>query len=233
LGGAQAIAAFAFGTESVPRAIRLWGPGNRYVAAGKKNWWRVSAESISLPAPRELVLVGGARQTPEWIASGSRAQAEHDPDAVAICHHSLSQTWRSRFKPPCEELCLRTGTATRGRGVDGAGWHHRHRQHGGGRRNLLIVWRLEHLTLFEGGHITTGTRAIRRVHISGAYSPVAAGDYARAQTTFFPPAERPVCAVASAPSIFVKSISVQKLSSRGDLAGLEKGNRHASLTRKA
>src|SRR5208337_4046394 len=82
LGGAQAIAAFAYGTESVPAADKIVGPGNRYVAAAKK---LVSGEcGIDFVAgPSELVVVG-AKGNPEWIAADLVAQAEHDPDAVAI-----------------------------------------------------------------------------------------------------------------------------------------------------
>jgi len=82
LGGAQAVAAFAYGTESVPRVDKIVGPGNRYVAAAKK---LVAGEcGIDFVAgPSELVLVGG-RGNAEWIAADLVAQAEHDPDAVAI-----------------------------------------------------------------------------------------------------------------------------------------------------
>ncbi len=85
LGGAQAIAAFAFGTESVPRVDKIVGPGNRYVAAAKK---LVAGECgiDFIAGPSELVLVGG-RGNPEWIAADLVAQAEHDPDAVARFFH--------------------------------------------------------------------------------------------------------------------------------------------------
>ncbi len=82
LGGAQAIAAFAFGTESVPRVDKIVGPGNRYVAAAKK---LIAGECgiDFIAGPSELVVVA-ALGNPEWIASDLVAQAEHDPDAVAI-----------------------------------------------------------------------------------------------------------------------------------------------------
>src|SRR5207245_4897159 len=82
LGGAQAIAAFAYGTESVPRADKIVGPGNRYVAAAKK---LVSADCgiDFLAGPTELVVAGG-RGEAKWIAAELVAQAEHDPDAIAI-----------------------------------------------------------------------------------------------------------------------------------------------------
>ncbi|HLI29911.1 MAG TPA: histidinol dehydrogenase, partial [Terriglobia bacterium] len=79
LGGAQAIAAFAYGTESVPRADKIVGPGNRFVAAAKK---LVAGDcGIDFVAgPTELVVVGSKGQS-AWIAADLVAQAEHDPDA--------------------------------------------------------------------------------------------------------------------------------------------------------
>jgi histidinol dehydrogenase len=82
MGGAHAIAAFAFGTETVPRADRIVGPGNRYVAAAKK--LLAGTTGIDFVAgPTEIVLVAAAGE-PSWIAADLLAQAEHDVDASAI-----------------------------------------------------------------------------------------------------------------------------------------------------
>jgi len=82
IGGAQAIAALAFGTLTVPRVDRIVGPGNKYVAAAKAC---VAAEcAIDFQAgPTEIVIVSD-RGNPEWIAADLIAQAEHDPDARAV-----------------------------------------------------------------------------------------------------------------------------------------------------
>jgi histidinol dehydrogenase len=82
LGGAQAIAAFANGTETVPRAEKIVGPGNRFVAAAKK---ALAGEcGIDFVAgPTELVVVGSQGRA-DWVASDMIAQAEHDPDASAV-----------------------------------------------------------------------------------------------------------------------------------------------------
>src|SRR5690242_17750409 len=82
LGGAQAIAAFAYGTRSVPRAAKIVGPGNKFVSAAK----RIVAGDCGIDfvaGPTELIMVG-SRGRPDWIAADMVAQAEHDPDAVAI-----------------------------------------------------------------------------------------------------------------------------------------------------
>src|SRR5271168_2751630 len=82
MGGAQAIAAFAYGTRTVPRADRIVGPGNIYVAAAKK----LLAGEVGIDfvaGPTEIVVIA-ADGNPRWIAADLLAQAEHDVDASAI-----------------------------------------------------------------------------------------------------------------------------------------------------
>src|SRR5205823_8848218 len=83
VGGAQAIAAMAYGTESIPRADKIFGPGNAYVTAAKLAVFGDVA--IDMPAgPSEiLVLTDGSVPAP-WLAADLRAQVEHAPDARAI-----------------------------------------------------------------------------------------------------------------------------------------------------
>jgi histidinol dehydrogenase len=82
IGGAQAIAAFAYGTRSIPRVDKIFGPGNRYVTAAKQI---VSADcAIDLPAGPTEVLVVATRGNARFIAADLVAQAEHDPDARAL-----------------------------------------------------------------------------------------------------------------------------------------------------
>jgi len=79
IGGAQAIAALAYGTKSVPRVEKIFGPGNRYVTAAKQ---LVSADcAIDLPAGPTEAIVLSRRGNPRWIAADLIAQAEHAPDA--------------------------------------------------------------------------------------------------------------------------------------------------------
>jgi histidinol dehydrogenase len=83
LGGAQAIAAFAFGTESVPKVDIITGPGNKYVALAKKQvFGHVSIDSIA--GPSEVVVIADGEADPEFIVMDMFAQAEHDPDASAV-----------------------------------------------------------------------------------------------------------------------------------------------------
>ncbi|HTQ08937.1 MAG TPA: histidinol dehydrogenase [Fimbriimonadaceae bacterium] len=82
LGGAQAIAAFAFGTETIARADRIVGPGNIYVTAAKKLLaGEVGIDFIA--GPTEVLIVANEGE-PSWIAADMLAQAEHDPDAASL-----------------------------------------------------------------------------------------------------------------------------------------------------
>ncbi len=83
VGGAQAIAALAFGTETVPRVDKITGPGNRYVAAAKKLvFGAVGIDSIA--GPSEVVIVAEDTAHAPYIAGDLLAQAEHGEDASAI-----------------------------------------------------------------------------------------------------------------------------------------------------
>jgi histidinol dehydrogenase len=82
MGGAQAIGAFAYGTQSIPRVDKICGPGNRYVTAAKRI---VSNDcAIDMPAGPTEVLILATGGEPRYIAADILAQAEHDPDAVAL-----------------------------------------------------------------------------------------------------------------------------------------------------
>ncbi len=82
VGGAQAVAALAYGTESIPRVSKIVGPGNRYVTAAKKLVAFDCAIEF-LAGPTEAVIVS-AEGDPAFIACDLVAQAEHDPDALCI-----------------------------------------------------------------------------------------------------------------------------------------------------
>jgi histidinol dehydrogenase len=83
IGGAQAVAALAYGTESVPRVDKIVGPGNAYVAAAKRLvFGDVGIDSIA--GPTELVVAADDSVDPAWVAADLLAQAEHDTLAVPI-----------------------------------------------------------------------------------------------------------------------------------------------------
>ncbi len=84
VGGAQAIAAMAYGTKTVPKVDKIAGPGNRYVLAAK-NLVRGICCDIDMPAgPSEVLIVADESANPSWVAQDILAQLEHDPDAIAV-----------------------------------------------------------------------------------------------------------------------------------------------------
>ncbi len=83
IGGAQAVAAMAFGTASVPRVDVIAGPGNAYVAEAKRQVSGVVGVASSFAGPSEIVVVAGPGAPPEFVAIDLVVQAEHGPDGLA------------------------------------------------------------------------------------------------------------------------------------------------------
>ncbi|MEE3157308.1 MAG: histidinol dehydrogenase, partial [Pseudomonadota bacterium] len=83
IGGAQAVAALAYGTESVPQVDKIVGPGNIYVATAKRAvFGQVGIDMIA--GPSEILVVCDGQTDPDWIAMDLFSQAEHDEDAQSI-----------------------------------------------------------------------------------------------------------------------------------------------------
>ncbi len=84
VGGAQAIAALAYGTESIEKVVKIVGPGNAYVAQAKK--WVFGEVAIDMIAgPSEICVVADETAEPKFVAADLLSQAEHDERATAIC----------------------------------------------------------------------------------------------------------------------------------------------------
>jgi histidinol dehydrogenase len=96
VGGSQAIAALAFGTESIPKVDKIVGPGNIYVATAKRLvFGEVNIDSIA--GPSEILLVADGAADPDHVAADMLSQAEHDELAAALCvTPSLAQARRIR-----------------------------------------------------------------------------------------------------------------------------------------
>ena len=86
LGGAQAIAAMAFGTESVPKVAKIFGPGNAFVTEAKRQVSQsLNGAAIDMPAgPSEVLVIADAGATPDFVASDLLSQAEHGPDSQVV-----------------------------------------------------------------------------------------------------------------------------------------------------
>jgi histidinol dehydrogenase len=207
MGGAQAIAAFAFGTETVPKVDRIVGPGNIYVAAAK----RLLAGEVGIDfvaGPSEILIIAGDAAYPKVIAADMLAQAEHDRDAAAI----LVTTRRALALAVADEIekqlrSLPTAPIAR-RAL---------------RRNSAIIlvksnesaadlsnrFAPEHLSLPDASLLPLITSA-GSVFI-GPYSPEAAGDYASGPNHVLPTSGAARIRGGLSAADFVKVISVQQL----------------------
>ena len=83
MGGAQAIAAMAYGTETIPRVDKITGPGNIFVALAKKACFGVTGID-SVAGPSEILVIADSTANPRYVAADLLSQAEHDPMASAI-----------------------------------------------------------------------------------------------------------------------------------------------------
>ncbi|WP_316792537.1 histidinol dehydrogenase [Pedobacter frigoris] len=101
IGGAQAVAAMAYGTDSVPRVYKIFGPGNRYVTQAKQLVQSAAGTAIDMPAgPSEVLVLADTTANPSYVASDLLAQAEHGSDSQAI----LVATSREIIDKTLEEL---------------------------------------------------------------------------------------------------------------------------------
>jgi histidinol dehydrogenase len=100
VGGAQAVAAMAFGTESIARCDKIFGPGNAYVSAAKQLVQSLpQGPAIDMPAgPSEVLVIADANANPEFVAADLLAQAEHGPDSQVLCLSDNADVLRAVIK---------------------------------------------------------------------------------------------------------------------------------------
>jgi histidinol dehydrogenase len=214
LGGAHAIAAFAFGTESVPKVDRIVGPGNIYVAAAKKMLaGQVAIDFVA--GPTEILIIADETDA-RYLAADMLAQAEHDVDAAAILL-TTSKELAAAVAEEIERQLAGLSTAEVARvAID---------------RNSAIIrvrsqaeaidianrFAPEHLSI-EDASLLPQIRNAGSVFI-GAFSPEAAGDYASGPNHVLPTSGHARMRAGLSAADFVKVISVQQLTAEG-LAGI-------------
>lgn len=85
VGGAQAVAAMAYGTDTIPKVAKIFGPGNQYVTKAKELVSINSATAIDMPAgPSEVLIIADEQSNPAYVAADLLSQAEHGPDSQVI-----------------------------------------------------------------------------------------------------------------------------------------------------
>ena len=206
IGGAQAIAALAYGTQSIPRVDKIVGPGNLYVTAAKK---LVSFDCAIdfLAGPTEVVIVSDAG-TPEFIAADLVAQAEHDPEALAAFITTRDDLAR-RVASTAEKLSRGNALARQSLLRNGIVFVSASRRQSFEWANELAA---EHITV-DAADVAL-VRSAGSVFV-GAYSPQAAGDYASGPNHVLPTGGAARFRGGLSILDYVKLISVQKLSRPG------------------
>jgi histidinol dehydrogenase len=210
MGGAQAIAAFAFGTETVPRANRIVGPGNIYVAAAKK----LLAGEVGIDfvaGPTEVVILAAAGN-PAWIAADLLAQAEHDADATALLLTNSAALARRVVREVTRQLADLPAPAVARASLanNGAAVVTRSLQEAVEIANRFAP---EHLVVPEESFLDQVSSA-GSVFI-GPWSPEAAGDYASGPNHVLPTGGAAALRGGLSAADYVKVIAVQELNRRG------------------
>jgi len=207
LGGAHAIAALAYGTESVPRVDKIVGPGNRFVAAAKA---LVAGDcGIDFYAGPTEILIVAARGPADWIAADLIAQAEHDADARAVLitpsrtlARQVAQSVERQMPPdgPARESLARHGAIVITTSAREA-------------LELANLAAPEHLVL-DDERLAKQVRNAGSVFV-GQWSAQVAGDYAIGSNHVLPTAGAPRVRGGLSAADFVRQITVQRLTAKG------------------
>ena len=209
MGGAQAIAAFAFGTKTVPRADRIVGPGNIYVAAAKKLLaGEVGIDFIA--GPTEILIIA-SEGDPGFFAADMLAQAEHDTDASAILLTTSRRLATQVAKEIERQLATLTTAAVARKSID--------------KNSAIVIVRSldeaadlsnafapEHLSIHDEA-LLPKIRHAGSIFL-GPYSPEAAGDYASGPNHVLPTGGVARVRGGLSAADYVKVISIQQLDAR-------------------
>jgi histidinol dehydrogenase len=209
MGGAQAIAAFAFGTRTVPRADRIVGPGNIYVAAAKK--LLAGEVGIDFVAGPTEILIIAAEGDPAFLAADMLAQAEHDTDASAILLTTSKRLAEQTAKEVDRQLATLPTAVVARKAID---------------KNSAIVivdsldeaaelsnaFAPEHLSIHHE-ELIPKIRHAGSIFV-GPFSPEAAGDYASGPNHVLPTNGVARLRGGLSAADYVKVISIQQLDRR-------------------
>ncbi|HEX3092789.1 MAG TPA: histidinol dehydrogenase, partial [Candidatus Angelobacter sp.] len=206
IGGAQAIAALAYGTASVPRVDKIVGPGNLFVTAAKK-MVAFDCGIDFLAGPTEVVIVS-ERGDARFIAADLVAQSEHDPDTLAVfitASSPLGEQVAAEVKQAAAENEIAKQSLKANGAILVAGSHEQ---------------ALEFTNRIAAEHVTVNEEDLVHIRNAGSifvgdYSPQAAGDYASGPNHVLPTGGAARFRGGLGVQDFVKTISVQQLSRDG------------------
>src|SRR5258706_2401026 len=212
IGGAQAVAALAYGTKSIPRVDKIFGPGNRFVTAAKQLVSRDCA--IDLPAGPTEAIVIASRGNASWIAADLLAQAEHTPDATSILITTSPHFAREVQRAVTEQLeklpqsnparisLKTTGVILHASSKDAA-------------FDFVNRFAPEHLSLPQTGAATLDKMSAAGSVFVGPFAAQPLGDYASGSNHVLPTRGWARSRGGLSVADFVKCISVQTISRKG------------------
>jgi histidinol dehydrogenase len=216
LGGAQAIAALAFGTESVPACDKIFGPGNAWVTEAKRQVAaRVDGPAIDMLAgPSEVLVIADASADAAFVAADLLAQAEHGPDSQAI----LLTDSRSLAQSVADELAAQLAVLPRAAIATAALAQARLILADSLDTSLDIsnAYAPEHLILNVAAPRDWLTKVQNAGSVFlGAWSPEAVGDYCSGTNHVLPTGGQARCVSGVSVASFMKQVTVQELTRAG------------------
>ncbi len=217
VGGAQAVAALAAGTESIEKVDKIVGPGNKYVNTAKLSVYGMV--DIDMPAgPSEIMIIADRKASPKLVAADILAQAEHDPDARCVLITDTrekeeevrkeleSQKTHLKRISIIQKSLEKNFLVCRTRGIDESI----------DTANMLAP---EHLEIFTENADTVAQKIRNAGTIFvGEYSPVSAGDYATGSNHVLPTGMAARFSSSLGVRDFLKNYTTQKISRQGLLA---------------
>ena len=216
LGGAQAVAAMAYGSESVPRCDKIFGPGNAWVTEAKRQVAQdPDGAAIDLPAgPSELLVIADASADPRYVAADLLSQAEHGPDsqvlllsdAAVLIEHVLIELERQLARLPRRDTARQALASSRAIECDSIA------------QAIMLsnAYAPEHLIL----QVREPRAWLARIEAAGsvflgAQSPEAIGDYASGTNHVLPTGGAARAHSGLSVASFLKQITVQELTATG------------------
>ncbi|WP_394798967.1 histidinol dehydrogenase [Blattabacterium cuenoti] len=217
VGGAQAIAAMAYGTESIPSVYKIFGPGNSYVTMAKQIVSQRGRISIDMPAgPSEVAIMADDTANPKYVAADLLSQSEHDPNSYILLVTPNDQSWIEEVKKELKKQFLDI-------------YNKQDIIEKSLKKSKIIVLSSleecltlinkvapEHLIINCKNASYWGDKVINAGSVFlGNYSPVSAGDYASGTNHVLPTYGYAKSYSGVSIDSFVKKITFQKISKKG------------------
>lgn len=214
IGGAQAIAALAYGTETVPRVHKIFGPGNSYVTAAKLLVNRAGV-AIDLPAgPTELAIIADSTSNPAFVAADVLSQAEHGADSQVLVVTDDAQTAAAVQRETARQL-----EALQRREIAAAALQHSAIvvvANLGAALALVNEYAPEHLILAVERPEALAKKVVNAGSVFlGHFAPESAGDYASGTNHTLPTSGYAAAYSGVSLDSFVKKITYQAIDTRG------------------